>query len=508
MRAHAAGDLEILPWLENGWLNVAGPTSFTGTLSFSLKGQQQMSCALTVPSHTRAAALPSSPYPYRISSSGFAELSQNTDYLQQTRLVPRYISGVDPSCLSRQIGLYTPQAQLNYPNGMGMAGYHPSIGLLPEWDVTYLASKADPHARDAVMANALAAGRFALHYRDPATLKPIAFSSYPNLCLGGGPGLGVSSAGSSSKNQYTPDVSGAAPPNWANSHHPSVGFLAYLISGWTYFSEQVQFAATLNFLKQTDVVRGGSQGLLLPNAGANTTRGAAWALRTLAQAAQVAPETSGSLRSEFLASVSSNIDYYHATYIAQPNNPQGVCCPYSDYVPNDGKYEHAMWMEDFLTAAFGYLKAQALPLDNTRLSKLDQFYTWKAASIINRLGVAGDAKSFHFCDAAQYNVSVAPSDTADFIGGTGPWYSDWGQVYEATLGHPNTAAAGDQLRGAYFPDATSYWGNLQPAIVFAVNHNIPGATTSYQRMTGTGNWSQFLQSANQNPVWALLPWNA
>ena len=68
-------------------------------------------------------------------------------------------------------------------------------------------------------------------------------------------------------------------------------------------------------------------------------------------------------------------------------------------------------------------------------------------------------------------------------------------------------AGNDKLRGAYFPDASSYWGNLQPALVYAVEHGAPGASAAYQRMRGAGNWPQFLDSAKNAPVWALRPWN-
>lgn len=507
VRLHANGDIEVLPWIENGWLKVAQPNSFSGTLSFSLAGEQRMSQALTLPHHSRTAAIAGAPEPYRVSGTGFAELLHRVDYLQETRLVPSYFSGISEACIARQARTFQPLAQLGFPAGMGSAGYSPSIGLLPEWDVCYLAGGAEIRTRATVMAHGLAAGRYGIHYRDSSSNKPLAFSAYPHLCLGDSPALGISSNGSSSKNEYTPTAAGQAPPTWASSHHPSVGYLAYLLSGWFYFAEQVQFSATLHYLKQTDVPRQGSTGLLLPNAGANTTRGAAWALRTLAQAVAVTPDSDSTLRDELLRSLSANISAYHALYVAQPNNPQGICAPYSDYVAGDGKYQHAMWMEDFLTAAFGHIKALRLPLAPAVANQLDDFFAWKAGSAVGRLGPAGEAGAYHFCDAAQYTVSIAPSDTPDFQTGKGPWYGDWGQVYQATLGKTNASGASDQLRGGNWPDASSYWGNLQPALVYAVEHGAPGASAAYQRMRGASNWQEFLSSAKNAPVWALRPWN-
>ncbi|MDT9000296.1 hypothetical protein RQP53_13565 [Paucibacter sp. APW11] len=507
VRVHAGGDIEILPWLENGWLDVPGPSSFDGTLSFSINGVQQLSQALTVPNHTRVAAINGAPLPYRVSSTGFAEMTHDVAYLQSTRLVPSYFSGVNNATIERQPRTFQPQALLSFPVGMGSGGYSPTIGLLPEWDVVYLASNGDLRARDAVLAHGLAAARYPVIYRDQRTNKPLAFSSYPDLVVAGGETSAIASAGASSKYLYTPTPTGVAPPVWATSHAPSIGYLAYLLSGWNFYAQQVQHAAALTFLKQGNLTRMGTLGVLPPNIGANTTRGAAWSIRTLAQAAVATPDAEPDVQRELLNMISNNINYYHANYVAMPNNPQGICAPYTDYNANSGKYEHAIWMEDFLTGAFGYLKAVGLPLAADVKKKLDEFFAWKAQSVVGRLGVPGDSKSYHYCDAAQFLMMLAPSDSADWVTGKGPWYSDWGQIYVATLGKANVAAASDQLRGSYFPTATSYWGNMQPALVYAVEHGAIGAADGRRRMVTAPNWQGFINDAKDNPVWALRPWS-
>lgn len=507
VRAHANGDLEILPWLENGWLDVANPGSFDGTLTFTLNGVQRLSQSLSVPNHTRVVAIDGTPVPYRISAGGFAELSHDVYYLQSTRLVPTYYNGINNSTIERQPRTYKPQALLGFPVGMGAGGYSPSIGLLPEWDATYLAGDGDLRARDAVLAHGFAAGRYPIHFRDQRTNKPLLFSSYPDLVVAGGDVSNIASAGASSTYHYTPTPTGTKPPVWATSHGPSLGYLAYLLSGWNYYAQQIQFSATLSFLKQGDSTRFSTQGVFQTDIGANTTRGAAWALRTLIQSAVATPDSEADLQREMLNSVESNINFFHSTYVAQPNNPQGMCSPYGDYLAKSGAYEHGIWMEDFLTAAWGYMKAVNLPLSLSAKSKLDAFFEWKARSIVGRLGVPGDAKSYHYCDAAQYVLPVAPSDTADWRTGKGPWYSDWGQVYVATMNKANVASASDQLRGAYFPESTSYWGNLQPALVYAVEHAATGAADARRRMVSASNWQGFINHAKDNPVWAIRPWS-
>lgn len=505
VRYWASGHVEVLPWLENGWLGVAGPTSHDGTLSFAMNGSQRMSKALTITHHSRVVAVSGRPAGHWAPAASPVRYAHDTAYLQSTRLVPRYMATASASLIDRQPATFEPLMQGRFPGGMGAGGYDASIGLLPEWDVSYLVGNGVERALDTVLVHGFAAGRYGIHYRDETTNQPLRFSSYPDLCLRDSASLGVSDNGTSSRNAYTPAATGTKPPNWANSHHPSIGYMAYLVSGWFYFAEEAQFAATLGYLKQQNVARESARGVLLTNVGANTTRGAAWALRTLVQAATVTPDGDAALREELLGSVVSNIDYYHNKYVVQPNNAFGICHPYSDYTAGDGKYRHAMWMEDFFTAAWGYTLSLKLSLPAASSSKLSDFFQWKARSAVGRLGQAGVPIEYNHADAAQYSVAVAPSDNADFKNGRGPWYADWGAIYTATTGAANTDASTNVLRGAYFPEPTSYWGNFQPAIAYAVEHGAVGARDAYERMTSTTNWTQMVSRFAVHPVWGVEP---
>jgi hypothetical protein len=572
VRLFAGGEVEVLPWIENGFLLVPGPSSKSATYAFSLGGTQRFSQAIDLPNHCRTPLVSGGALSHWLASDPQVTPKHDTAYLQSTNLVPSYRAKVNPSAavVATLVSSYAPLQQGNYSPGMGGAGYHPSIGLLPEWDVLYLTSTSQK-AYAGVIVNGYSAGRYGIHFRDEVTNRPLRFSSYPNLVVGGG--SSITSSGASSRNSYTPDATGTAPATWASSHHPSVGFLAYLVTGRFYFMEEVQFAATLNFLKNDDMARATSQGIFLSTAGANTTRGAAWAIRTLAQAACTTPDADTPLRAEFLASLQANVDWNHARYVAQANNPFGWVAPYSDYTPSesyttqagststnivlsaysyltdgyytgwylsigsqkrkitsfvgttrvatvdmpftvatsnvayqtgsDDIYFEATWMQDFYTAAFGYAKALEPPLPATSQTRLTEFFAWKARSIIGRLG--GTARTeYLFSDAAQYTIAVAPSDNPDFVNGTGPWFSDWGALYAATLNTPNPGVAAD-LRGAYFPEATAYWGNLQPAIAYAVQHGVQGAEAAYRRMTSAANWYQLPANFDADPVWSVRP---
>ena len=44
------------------------------------------------------------------------------------------------------------------------------------------------------------------------------------------------------------------------------------------------------------------------------------------------------------------------------------------------------------------------------------------------------------------------------------------------------------LAGEIMPGADSMWGNLQPALAYAVQFGVPGAKEGYERMTGAQDW--------------------
>ena len=504
LRLYAGGAVEVLPWIENGYLNVAAPMNKSAQYGFTLGGVERFSASIDLPNHCRTVLISGTHTSYWLSKAPDVTPEHDKAYFQASKLVPAYRAVVPDSApvWTRLAQSYTPLQQGNYPNAMGQAGYQPAIGLIPEWDVLYLTgSKAGALA--GVIFNAFSAGRYGIHYRDETTLRPLRFSSYPNLVVHGGASTGIANSGASSKSTYTPPASGTVPAIWDTPHHPSLGFTAYLLTGRFYFMEEVQFSATLNFLKNTDTTRKFSLGIFQSNSGANTTRGAGWALRTLAQAACVTPDDDVPLRNEFLASMAANVDYYHAIYVAQPNNPFGFVAPYSNYSMGSGKYSEAGWMQDFFTAAVGYTLDLQLALPAASNTRLREFFAWKARSIIGRLGGTASA-DYLYRDAGLYTVAVAAADTANFIDGSGPWYANWGEMYAATTGQTNSGENGP-LRNGNFPDPTSYWGNLQPAIAYAVEHNVPGAVAAYARMVGASNWSTFESRMNSAPVWSVMP---
>jgi hypothetical protein len=506
VRLYRSGAVEIVPWIENGYLLRASPGERSGTATFSINGTTRFSGSLTLYNHTRAVLASGQALSHWLGGDPGITFRHDMGYLQLTGLVPAYRARTSASSAiwSRISSSYTPLAQHDFPNSMGTSGFHPSIGPLPEWDVAYMTSDGDPRAWRAVQVNGYAAGRYGFHFRDEVTNRAPRFSSYANLVLSSG--SGISNTGSSSTNAYTPATSGGTAPNFTNSHMPSIGFMAYLVTGRWYFLDEMQLLSSAMFLKQTDTQRNLTQGVILASVGANTTRGAAWTLRALADTAAMTPDDDEPIRSDYVGSVQGNIDAYHSRYVAQPNNPLGVVQPYSDYTSGDGKIDSAAWMEDFLTWSFGNIKSlQAYgPAYDT---KVDQFIAWKYRSIVGRLGL-NQSGSWSYRNAAVYTMPYAPSESPDWSGGSGPWYSNWGDAY---IANGLAYVSGNTLLGSYIDGdglATSYWGNLQPAIAYAVEQGASGALDAYNRMVGAPNWlSAAAYFDTDTPVWSVRPRN-
>jgi hypothetical protein len=272
--------------------------------------------------------------------------------------------------------------------------------------------------------------------------------------------------------------------------------------------EQVQFAATANYLGNGDntALRTGSQGLVQTAVNAWQTRSAAWDWRSKIQALAVTPDTDTALRNELIACVEANISHFHARYVAQPNNPFGFILPGETY--NDTTSEVAIWQQDFVTAAFGYAVSLDLPVSASAKTKLRDFFTWKAKSVVQRLDTSA---GWWYINAAPYTVKVSATAVPNYTTGAGPWYANSAAAYAATYTPPPSWLGSTEgtLAFEFQPDYNAgvqgMWGNLQPALAYAVRHAVPGAAAARERMLSARNWPTMAEAFNVKPVWAVKP---
>ncbi|MCK9686353.1 hypothetical protein [Scleromatobacter humisilvae] len=516
VRLFASGAVEVLPWIENGYIKVAHPTNKAATYVFTLGGTQRSSQAIDLPARCRTPLVAGQALSYWLDTDPGVVVRHDTDYLQGTEVVPPYMATVDPSSsmVTSLPATFTPLQQGSFAysqDAMESTGFANPIGLLPQHDVLYLTSNA-PSIYASVIRNGYSAGRYPIHYRDEATNRPLKFSDHPNL-----------SSNSSSTNDYTAVASGTVPPDWDQAHHPSVGFMAYLLTGRYYFIDEVQFAATANYVGLNDVVRGGVLGYTVPVEGVNQVRQAAWNTRTLMTACAITPNADTAMHAEYATAFTNTITKYYNQYVAQPNNPLGFIQSDPDYTGNLSGAQAAAatgfmaptWQHDFFTATIGWALAAGLPITSTAQTQLAGVFTFVAKSVVGRLGATNTGTDYLFTEAGAYFVCAAASHTPDWAGGTGPWLANWNEAYEITkkvmsyyVAPAIFTESTTTLHEISTPPAGGYFANLLPAIAYAVRHNAKDADLAYARLTGATGWSDMLDSLNDySPVWGVRPLN-
>jgi hypothetical protein len=519
VRLFAGGAVEVLPWVENGYLNVAGPTVKTATFDFSLGGSSRFNAPIALPHHTRTPLIQGTALSHWLATDPSIIAQQDQLYLQATEVVPSYFATTTDLTVGYPVvaTTFTPLQQGDYKFGpdqldsMPNSGYGEPIGLLQGWDAKLLTASPTVYgaAFAAVVRNGYSTGRYPIHYRDETTNRVPAISAYPTTCLADyrNDGSGFKSAGGSSTGTYTPpitDITGTLV--WDTAHSPAVAYLPYLLTGRYYFLEEVQFAAVINFLGNDCGIRNNGQGLHQPAYQAWQVRACAWGLRALAHALSASPDNDR-LQAEFRASMQANIDFYYGRYVAQPNNPLGFIY---DWDPGaNGEATAAPWQADFITGVTGYMLAMGLPLASGYQAKLAGFMGYTAKSIIGRLGTS-QPPDWWYINGFPYQAAVGPKFQPDWAGGTGPWYSTWYQAYIATYTPPPDGFGSTEGTLAfYYPGATdvvrSYLANALPAITYAVRHGVPGALAAYNRVIGANNYPSYLPAFNVYPVWACKP---
>ena len=408
-------------------------------------------------------------------------VSHDTIYMRDSRLVPNYgKDGPSDTTLDGLYQSYMPLEKGNWTTAMGNAGYQPQIGLLPLWDALYINSGGDARAYKSVLANAETLNSYPIIWADPVSNQPIVVADWPTWTTGG--------AGGGGDYGYA-----AGDLAWELNHHPSGAYLAYLITGDYYHLETMQYHSALLYLSTTSGAGSGEARIL-----GGETRGKAWTARTLGQLAGISPADP---ISDGLAGVlNSTINRWHEIVQTPDLNGLGYFSAYGATWPGfaHGDGQEAPWQQHFWMQSLGHIAdLEALTDMSALIAVRDHLYQ----GVVGILGPNGE-DSFCFNNGAAYAAKVSPVDDR-----TDPtlWYDTWGEVYTATYGTPNTSC-GNSLSGSLLEAETSYWGNLLPAIAYAVEDGAPGAAESWTRLISAENFSVVENSGFEDiPVWGVWP---
>lgn len=243
----------------------------------------------------------------------------------QAGAIPAYATDVLAPPRRIDGAAFEPLAFGSLTRPMDAPGGRPEIAPYPDWAVQALVhGRAD--AWDYMTRHGELAGSWAVHVRT-ADGRLLRIDARPDFWLDAraGDGLANTPRGAAS-------IRGAGEPADL-AHQPSLALPPYLVTAQRFFADEMTFWANAcllqTFQDRTYNMRGGGPGRYTPRAGArglvvegNQVRGAAWALRNLADAAAWLPERSPD-RTYFAEAVTANLQWLD-DHAAARRHPLGV----------------------------------------------------------------------------------------------------------------------------------------------------------------------------------------
>ncbi len=404
----------------------------------------------------------------------------DTQYLRDSRAVPNYANlTLQSTVLSSYVQNIVPMSNANLRINWGDTGYSPQIGILPEWDASFVISGGDVRAYNATLANSSAGGAYSYHYRDEGTGYPVSIDSYPSLSeqdYGGGLVEGTGG------NAYSHEP-GADPA----AHQPMLGYLAYLLSGDYFYLEELQFLANYdmiwNSVSRRTYASGPQDGIV-----GYQNRGQAWGIRTLGFAATLTPDTHP-LKNYLVTKTNNNIAEKTAHWASPAQNSLGAIQDFDWISGYTVPPKYSPWQNDFFVMVFNRLVDLGFSNATTMRDWLNQ---WP----VGRLGGNSGTSGFCWKSATQYGFGAG---IVDAVGG---YDTSFLQLYQRNFPTESASAcptSGLMQASAYPTTPDAYYANLQAALAMAVDAG--GATQSL--------WTKFLTMGTPDytgtPVWAIVP---
>ncbi len=511
VRKYRTGDLRLDIAVENGWAYASKPRDYRYDVSIKLAGKTAYKKINLTHYHL-------SRWRKVVWSGNDAKImvGQDPRYLVESRAVPSYDMRVQlaPELLdnyAKQLALpqFEPMGQGGVTMSMPMTGGRAEIGPLPAWAAAHVISQ-QPVTWNMTLAMGNLAGSWPIHYRDQKTDLPVTLDDYPFMTLLGHESNAFNAT--TGRSELFPSCDGRckSPFSPDSSHQPSFAFLPYLLTGDYFYLEELLFWANWNLLETTPQYRDLAAGLLK----SSQVRSQAWGLRTLAQAAYIAPD-SHPLKRYFVERLRNNLAWYNKTFPQNAAaNKLGVMSAGYAFSYFDGT-GIAPWQDDFFTWAVGYAWAlgfpDALPL-----------LTWKAKFPVGRM-IDPD---YCWIFAAEYQLRVRVSNTSERL------FDSFGTIYENGAGarvnskgvrlgdvpcggremadwlttswNDIKPGSGRAVPGEMIGYATSEEGfpaNLQPALAVAVDADAPGATEAWRKFISR----PVLPEYGKGPQFSIVP---
>lgn len=523
LRVYSNGATEIEVAVENGWFGLAAPTERDYSAVVTINGTAVVTYSnLAHYSRTRWSGV----YWY----TGGQNITPQHDvaYLRASKMVPNYgytsptataytnivASAINPA----------PFALGDFNLVMSDTGDSDSIGVLPQWEAVFCCV-ADPRAYKGTISNYRGAGRWPVHFRDETTGRCPNHVTYPTATITSSWGTDRPVAA------QTASVTPGDRPAWDIPHHPSTGYLAYLLEGRWPQLEALQFVAMVSIVDGNPTNRnalGTGGGILACINAPLTTRGAAWSWRSVGQCAAVSPTTlmgaappavDTAVTNSFRSSIDNTMSWIKQNYIDGTLNAgvqknvlgyTGIYDGGDDGPQSGGNYTQfwgRAWMEMFQVHALAHISD--LGIEGITTANLTTVRDFKYEYPLRMTGVD---TTWNFRRAACYNIPYLASlntDTPQFFT-TQQAFLQW-LAFEG-LSH-TTSNIGDSLKNhdvdtdmdpsGTSNDADGYWAPIISILSIAMEHGKAGAADSFTRVTSASNYNPVADNINDKPKWGI-----
>jgi hypothetical protein len=513
VRAYSNGATEIETVVENGWMNVQNPGERDYSISLSVAGATVFSSSLSHYSHTRWSRVD------WIGTNPQVTPTHDPGYLRATRMVPNY-GFTNPSSAAFS-GLASalnpvPFALGNWTAAMADTGYQASIGILPQWEALYCTT-ADTQAYAATISNNRGSGRWPIHYRDENTGRVCNYLTYPNTTLTSGWGT------------PPPAPSGGSNGPWDIPHHPSNGYMAYMIEGRWSQLESLQFAAMDALLESNPATRQGG-GVLACINGPLTTRGAAWTWRTVGQVAGITPTglngtalpaADAALAAAFVQSISDTASWINQRYVAGTSyggahkNSIGWIGQYDQYTGSNipsTEWWGGSWMVAFQGMALGHIAD--LGIEN--LSNQSDLETIRDFVYQDTILTVGTNATWNFRRAGTYErpyltsssnpaapvFMTIPQAFTSYVTNNGLSSTITANSGDTLLQHDSDTPTGD---GDTSNPGSGYWALHISVLAQAIDAGVSGAAAAYALVQAAPNCTPQADGASDTPQFAFVP---
>lgn len=497
VRCYSTGAIHVETVVENGWARVAGPTEKSYSVSVNVGGSQRFSGNVAHRHHARWSRQD------WIGTDPQVTPRHDAAYLKATKLVPNYAAvTLSESLLSGLVQTAAPMTRGSFDEAARSGGYHEHLGLLPLWDAAYVIS-GDRRAYRSMLANEQASnccrmgpGNAGFNTRDESTGQPINLVDFYNDSYSNGysPNNGAGKV-------YRGSDSSSDPWGTDPAHSWAAGYLPYLVTGRWFSLETAQFCVGAEFL--TWGIRSGTNDGQRWMSGED--RHAAWAMRQLSCALAITPDTgSAELRSGYIEYLQAAWNKWRTTEVGFNNlGVRRNIYNYTAYA--DAPYLSCGAFQQYFIAqafAFGYDVASDQVGATARTQWLESA-RFHGQFPVGLLGTRPDGYCYR--RAGLYGLAVGP-DRSNRQG----FYASWKDVYDAAVAAGDipsgeACASNSTLVGGYFPDATSYWGNMHPSAAYAKDLGVPGADAAWARLSGASNYSDLYERFAEGPQFAIVP---